>query len=83
MASSSRERDPAWFWPEIEASIVGTEYRGHESLGTVRVGAHELRTRLPIGFSVPADTRVDIGFDLARGSWFATDSGLAIRHESP
>ncbi len=82
VATCDAERDETWLWPGIDVVLLGIEYLGHESLATIRIGPHPLRCRLPSNFKALPESPLQIGFDPSQASWFATDSGLAIRRGS-
>ena len=82
IASSNSPRDPQFAWLGIEARLVRSEYLGHESIATLRLASYELYARLLTDFSVKPHGSYEIGLDFSRASWFATDSGMALRDET-
>jgi ABC-type sugar transport system ATPase subunit len=73
-------KDPAYLWIG-EAAVEGIEFLGHESVAILRLDPHTLRARVPGTSHARPGEAVAIGLDLARASWFDSETGAAIAAE--
>ena len=64
--------------PTASATIRRLEPLGHETLGYLELGPHELAIRLPARARFAVGERVAVAFDLERASWFDAATGGRI-----
>ena len=81
--NGSSDRDPAFAWTGFHVSLVRSEYQGYSLLLTLENGLCLLHARAPVDSKHLLHTTVEIGFDLSRASFFASDSGIALSHGTP